>query len=246
MNHHYGWRPDLPDFRDDDYMFAAAPGLVYPATVDLRSQMPPIYNQSKLGSCTGHGIAAAIQYDRMKQGLDNWTPSRLLIYLMERMKEHTVSLDAGARIRDGVKCVAKLGTCDEKLWPYDISKFNVMPPQSVFEEAKEHPALAYRSVAFSQIDGALASGFPVIYGVSLYSSFESDQVAKTGIVPLPVVGEKLLGGHCMLLAGYLDNGETKISRNSWGEEWGDKGYCYIPDSYLERLARDCWIVTVVQ
>jgi len=92
---------------------------------------------------------------------------------------------------------------------------------------------------------ALAEGYPVVLGINVYESFESDQVAKTGIVPLPEDSEKLLGGHAVLAVGYkddvvnIDQGVV-IVRNSWGEGWGDKGYFYLPYSYFTKYVSDMW------
>ena len=67
--------------------------------VDLRSACPPVYDQGQLGSCTANGIAAAIGFDQMKQGVgDVFTPSRLFIYYNERVMEGTVQSDAGRKI----------------------------------------------------------------------------------------------------------------------------------------------------
>ncbi|HZF02651.1 MAG TPA: peptidase, partial [Methylomirabilota bacterium] len=109
----YGWLPDLPDQRDHLY---AAPGEMLgalPSKIDLRAKCPPVYNQGQLGSCTANAIAAAIEFDRLKQKLDDFTPSRLFIYYNERTVEHSVDSDSGAQIRDGIKSVGKLGDCPE-------------------------------------------------------------------------------------------------------------------------------------
>ena len=92
--------------------------------MDLRPECPAVYDQGQLGSCTGNAIAAAVQFDRMKQKLTpDFVPSRLFIYYCERVIEGTVGSDAGAQIRDGIKVVAKKGAPPEKDWPYDIAKF---------------------------------------------------------------------------------------------------------------------------
>jgi C1A family cysteine protease len=120
----YGWIRDLPDARDYVY---AAPLMRFPiglpASVDLRSACPPIYDQGQLGSCTGNGIAGAIEFDQKKQGTKEFTPSRLFIYYNERVMEGTVPQDAGAQVRDGIKSVATLGAPPETDWSYDIAKF---------------------------------------------------------------------------------------------------------------------------
>ena len=92
---------------------------------------------------------------------------------------------------------------------------------------------------------ALVEGYPVILGINVYESFESDQVAKTGIVPMSKRGENLLGGHAVLAVGYKDDVNSKgqgfvICRNSWGENWGDMGYFYLPYSYFAKYVTDMW------
>lgn len=127
--HGFGWSPDLPDHRD--FLYAAPTPILrkIPAKADLRPKCPKeIYDQGQLGSCTGNAIAAAIEFDLMKQRARKvFTPSRLFIYYNERAMEHTINQDSGAQIRDGIKSVAKLGACPEPEWPYDISQFAQKP-----------------------------------------------------------------------------------------------------------------------
>src|SRR5437867_10708726 len=112
----FGWVPDLPDARD--FLFSAPEAVLaaLPTKVDLRRQMPPVYDHGQLGSCTANAIAAAFEYDQVLQKLADFMPSRLFIYYNERAIEGTVASDSGAMIRDGIKSVAKLGVCDEQLW----------------------------------------------------------------------------------------------------------------------------------
>jgi C1A family cysteine protease len=94
----------------------------------------------------------------------------------------------------------------------------------------------------------LASGYPFIFGFTVYDSFESDAVAKTGIVPMPSKTELVLGGHAVMAVGYDDSKKWFIVRNSWGEDWGDKGYFYIPYDYLtnKNLASDFWTIKLTK
>ena len=243
----YGWVPDLPDQRDHLY---AAPPLVLgqlPARVDLTASCPPVYDQGQLGSCTGNGIAGALQFDALKETLpDTSTPSRLFIYYNERVLENTVAHDAGAMIRDGIKTVSTQGVCPETEWPYDIAQFATKPSSTCYSDATKHRAISYAQVAqtLPQMKGCLASGYPFILGFTVYESFESPQVAQTGEVPMPAAAEKVLGGHCVVAVGFDDATSRFRIRNSWGTGWGQQGYATMPYTYLlsTGLANNFWTI----
>lgn len=248
---HYGWIPDIPDQRDR--LYAAPPHVLatLPPQVDLRPQCPPVYDQGDLGSCTANAIAGAFQFDEMKQHCDPiFTPSRLFIYYNERVMEHTVDTDSGAQIRDGIKSVATQGDCPEPMWPYDIAKFREKPSDSCYQTAAQHKVVLYQRLVqnLSQMKGCLASGFPFVYGFTVYESFESPDVAKTGQVPMPAPTEQILGGHAVMAVGYDDTQQRFIVRNSWGDGWGMQGYFTMPYSYLidRSLSEDFWTMRLVQ
>lgn len=247
----YGWVPDLPDARD--HMYAVAPILAkaIPSKVDLRRSCPPVFDQGQLGSCTANAIGAAYQFDAMKQKLSTaFAASRLFIYYNERDMEGTVDSDSGAAIRDGIKSIAKLGVCPETDWPYDITQFATKPADACYTEAAEHKALSYQRVgrSLTQMKGCLASGFPFVFGFTVYDSFESPAVARNGKVPMPdTTTESVLGGHAVLAVGYDQKKQVFIVRNSWGTGWGMKGYFTMPFGYLleENLSDDFWTVRIV-
>lgn len=245
----YGWTPDLPDQRDFMYAAPAPFQQNLPPKVDLTSKCPPVYDQGQLGSCTANAIGAAIQFDQMKQGIKNFVPSRLFIYYNERVIEGDVSLDHGAQIRDGIKSVATLGAPPETDWPYDITKFAEKPPAPAFADAKKDVITLYQRLIqdSNTMRGCLASGYPFVFGFTVYQSFESDEVAKTGIVPMPASGEKVKGGHAVMAVGYDDSTREFIIRNSWAKDWGLKGYFRIPYAYLTSasLANDFWTIRAV-
>lgn len=248
---HFGWIRDNPDARD--VMYAAPPEVLakLPAAVDLRPQCPPVYDQGQLGSCTGNAIAGAIQFDRLKQGLDkSFVPSRLFIYYNERVIEGTVDSDSGAQIRDGIKSVSKQGACSETDWPYDIGAFRTKPSPKAYEGALQDRAVSYSRITqnLQQLKGCLASGFPFVFGFTVYDSFESAEVAKTGVLQMPdLATESVLGGHAVLAVGYDDKAQRFIVRNSWGSHWGMKGYFTIPYLYLadHHLSSDMWSIRII-
>jgi C1A family cysteine protease len=244
----FGWIPDLPDSRDRCFSIAAP--VPTPPRIDLTDKCPPIVDQSRLGSCTSNAIAGAIGFDQIKQGIAPYPVSRLFIYYQERLIEGTVGQDAGAMIRDGIKAVNKIGAPHETLWPYSISKFTRKPPAAAYSDAKKHLALQYSRVS-QKVDfmrQVLASGFPFVAGFSVFESFESDAVARTGTVPMPNADEQLLGGHAVLAVGYDDASKRFIMRNSWGTGWGKKGYFTMPYAYLSdpNLSEDFWQISLIQ
>lgn len=245
----YGWRRDNPDHRD--HLYSVAPSKTLPTAADLRQHCPPVYDQGQIGSCTANAIAGVLEYDQIKQRAPApapFTPARLFIYYNERAMEGTVESDSGASIRDGIKSVAKIGAPPESAWPY-TEPFTQKPSSSAYAAALHYEALEYARVAqvLQQMKTCLASGFPFVFGFTVYSSFESPQVARTGHVTMPSAQEQALGGHAVVCVGYNDAVSQFTVRNSWGQAWGDKGYCYFPYAYLlsPDLASDFWVVRKV-
>lgn len=247
----YGWQPDLPDHRDFRYavqrMRLEAPRRL-PEKVDLRGAwMSEPYDQGLLGSCTANAIGAALAYEHAKEGLGSLMPSRLFIYYGERAMEGTIRSDAGAQIRDGIKVVAALGAPPEKLWPYDITKFTRKPAAKAYKAALKHKAIAYFRVEHTKLRemlGCLASGFPFIFGFTVYDGFEGPKVVNTGVLDMPKRGERVLGGHAVLAVGYNQKTKRFLVRNSYGTGWGRKGYFTMPFDYLldGDLADDFWTI----
>ena len=246
----YGWRPDLPDQRD--ILFAARPERIgqLPSEVDLEPVCPEVYAQGQLGSCTANAIAAAMQYERRRHGLPNVMLSRLFIYWHERRIEGTVRVDAGAMLRDGMKVVAHLGAPPESDWPYIEDEFATPPPSHLSDEAAQNTVLRYMRVSrqMQQMKGCLADGFPFVFGFTVYETFESEMVGRTGMLDLPLAGEKMLGGHAVLAVGYSDQLQRWKVRNSWGRGWGLRGYFWMPYPYLltNGLSNDFWTIRQLQ
>lgn len=256
----YGWKPDLPDHRDKYMLVRVKLDELAPKS-DLRPKMPPVYDQGELGSCTANALAAAHQYDQIIQGqTSSFIPSRLAIYYDERKIECTIESDGGAFIRDGMKVLSKYGAASEHLWPYDPTKFSVAPPSEYYAEATLHQSLRYAAVPRSlPAIKTLLKERPIVFGFTVPENFESAECAKTGILHVPTAKEANLGGHAVLMVGYDDHlvfkrgGTTTavggvIVRNSWGVEWGDKGYFYMPYEFITnpQLSDDFWVLNTVE
>lgn len=212
-------------------------------------------DQGQLGSCSANAIAFAYAFDEIKQkNAEVFMPSRLFIYYNERVIEGTVDEDSGAQISDGMDSINKTGVCMEAVWPYDISQFTVQPSAEAYTQAKLAKTINYVGLDFSDnptiadrvehIKTALKSGFPIIFGFLVYEEFESEQVATTGMVPMPKPGEQPIGGHAVCAVGFDDNKQCFIVKNSWGPNWGLNGYFYMPYAYLgdPNQASEFWII----
>jgi C1A family cysteine protease len=258
----YGWIPDLPDFKDGlkVYVNLETALEMLPLKVDLRPHCGPIVNQGALGSCTANAIASAHYFNQKKEFLarrvtDSYAinpvifyPSRLFIYYNEREMEGTITSDSGAMIRDGIKTVAQLGACPESSWPYKPHSFRSRPFQGAYDEAVKHQITAYQRLnSLQECQRCLADGYPFVFGFSVYESFESLNVAQTGIVPVPTMNERQLGGHAVMAVGYDDENQWLIVMNSWGASWGDKGFFYLPYEYItnNNLSDDFWTIRQV-
>ena len=241
----FQWKPDKRDSRDYKYSVTQK---VIPNIVDLRPYCSPIENQGNLGSCTGQAIAGAIELLNKRNGKHN-DISRLFIYYYERLLLGTVNYDSGAYIRDGIKVTNHYGASLESHWPYDIRKFRQEPISEAKVDALKRRVTRYERVtSFDGCIDALNNGYPIIMGFHVYSSFMTNNVARTGNMPYPnTKRERLLGGHAVLLVGYNKTKKVFIARNSWGTNWGDKGYFYMPFSVVTNtsMSSDYWIIKSV-
>ncbi len=241
----YGWLPDLPDHRDYLYSALRAVPPALPPKVDLRPSCPPIETQGNLGSCTANALAGALEFLELTDKVKYADLSRLFVYYNERVIEHTVPVDSGATLRDGIKTLAKQGVCPESDWPYVVSKFAVRPTAPCYRDARKDLITSYhRILTVDEMRACLAEGFPFVFGFTVYIGFESLQVAKTGVVGMPQPNERVVGGHAVVGVGYDDAQQRFIVRNSWGTSWGMAGYFTMPYAYLadRNLSDDFWTI----
>lgn len=232
--------------------------MIVPNSIDMKKLMPPICDQLQLGSCSAN---SSTSYDVFLHS-NKTDLSRLFEYYMVREIEGTVAEDNGATNRDNVKSIKKSGICEESLMPYDISKFTIPPTQEAIINAKGYTISSYVALNnLSNIKQALAMLKPVIIGMDVFESFEGNEIAQTGKMSMPSITEQNLGGHSVLVVGYVDAAKVSlitlicnfifhkftskgylIVRNSWGTGWGDQGYFYMPYEYLTKYTFDYWIM----
>lgn len=245
IKHNLQWQPDKLDTRDYKYQVSNKSSS---NIVDLRRYCSLIEDQGNLGSCTGQAIAGAIELLNKRNNKPT-DVSRLFIYYYERVLLGTVNYDSGAYIRDGIKVTNKYGASLESYWPYNISKYRSEPVLEAKNDALNRKVTRYERITnFNGCIDALANGYPIVMGFHVYTSFMTNNVARTGRMPYPnTKREQLLGGHAVLIVGYDKIKKVFIVRNSWGTRWGDGGYFYMPFDVVKntRMSGDFWIIKEV-
>lgn len=241
----YGWQPDLPDQRDHVYSVVRKVAETLPPFVDLRPGCSKVEHQGNIGSCVANAVVSCLEYLEIK-ATKTWVDlSRLFLYYEARVLIASVLFDRGSRIRDAIKVLSKKGVPHESVWPYVEKEWATKPSKEAYAAGKQHKIRDYQRLeTLEDMKSCLAAGYPFVFGFSVYESFESDEVARTGIVRLPKAAEKLKGGHAVTAVGYDDSRGVFIVRNSWGLGWGDNGHFYMPYEFMtdRNLSDDFWTI----
>lgn len=243
----YGCLRDTPDDRDHRFGLSA-PGapdqMTVPLAHDLTAAFPSVMNQGAYNSCTAHSATAAFRYNLLNSDLPDRPLSRAQLYWDSGVIEGNTG-DVGRQIRDVVKSIATKGVAREELWTYD--KIGEPPPLTVYADAINQMALEYQRVDVTRqgINEVIFIGHPIVVGVNVYQEFESDEVAATGLIPLPRAGQTPIAAHSVLVGAYGPEGDTFL--NSWDTWWGlpdKKGYGRFAPGYLEREGSDFWTLFI--
>ena len=230
-----------------------------PKSADLRKWCSPIENQGALGSCTANAGVGLVEYYERRAFAKHIDASRLFLYKATRNLLHWTG-DRGAFLRTTMAAMVLFGVPPEEYWPYLIEDFDKEPSSFCYAFAQDYQAIQYfrldslstpKDLLLKRIKSFLAAGLPSMFGFSVFSSIE--QTNGDGKIPYPCRGEKILGGHAVVAVGFNDDIKIKnttcgvettgalLIRNSWGREWGDKGYGWLPYEYvLGGLAIDWW------
>ncbi len=235
----YGAIPDGLDLRDH-LVAAPVPGSLFQVETDLTPYFPVIRDQGNEGSCTGHAgrnVLSTIWNLFYGVSLD-FSPQ--FLYRAERICEGDTDQDGGAQSRTMVACLTEVGICLEKDDPYVDTGWKQPTTMAMLKAAGQYRAGAYHRVwSLDTLRSTLDSKYPASLAIPVYESFESDAVAANGMVPMPGQHEKLEGYHEVCVAGISDTKRLIKVANSWGLEWGEKGYFYLPFDYWD-LVQDSW------
>ena len=203
-----------------------------------------IEDQGSLGSCAGNAIVNAYELQVRYLYPDKFAElSRLFVYYNSRLLENTVMEDAGVYLRNGMRAVQKYGICTEKLWPYDIAKFSVKPTDECYQAALERTITAYQSLStIDDVLHAVNDNKPVVIGVTVYDNF--DYISKSDSVIQKPDNSDQGGGHAMTVVGYDMAKRQFLVKNSFGRDWGDSGYAWLPFDYAESEGFEKWVFDI--
>ena len=261
--------PDLRDYTPEHQEIAAQlllakvsekPQAELPVNADLRQWCSPVEDQGDLGSCTANAGVAMVEYFERRSFGKHIDASRLFLYKATRNLLQMTG-DSGAFLRTTMGAMVLFGAPPEEYWPYETDKFDAEPPAFCYAFAHNFRTIKYfrldpPSISPKQllirVKSYLASGIPAMFGFTVYDSIS--QADSSGKIPFPIKGESVAGGHAVMAVGYDDklkivNTSKKDSqtvgafliRNSWGPNWGDQGYGWLPYEYLLKgLAVDWW------
>lgn len=118
------------------------------------------------------------------------------------------------------------------------------PSEEAYQNAAPRKIISYsRLYSNSNVVDALAYGKPVVFGIDVFDKF-MDLSPGNATLTFPTKDETLVGGHAMCIVGYNLKSRVFLAKNSFGSQWGDNGYCWIPFDYFETYSYDKWIFTI--
>ncbi|CAF1119092.1 unnamed protein product [Didymodactylos carnosus] len=220
-----------------------------PPIVDLRKDCTTVENQRQINSCVGNALAGAYEYLIKKETGKEIDISRLFIYYNARANRSQNIRDDGCYISDAIQTLKTKGVCKEDYWPYNLVHVNTKPSSNAYKEAspcivQDREGIRLKA-DLQQMKQSLSEGYPFTFGLLTYDSF-AQSAHNGGHVLMPSQKDKQRGGggHCMLAVGYNDMQQKFIVRNSYGTDWGDKGYLYIPYEYMSNpyYNQDIWVI----
>ncbi|HET9342908.1 MAG TPA: C1 family peptidase [Candidatus Eremiobacteraceae bacterium] len=210
-------------------------------SVDYTPYVREIRDSGQEGSVVGQALATAMEMQIKRSLHKDVEISPRYIYYAARLVEGTVNLDSGARIADAVDALAKQGAVEEAVWPYKAGEYAATPPDAVSTAARWRLIQPKSLKGLDAIIKALRDDGPVVVGIAMYQESMSAQAAKTGVIPLPQKSSSAIGGHAIVLVAYDDQRKEFKFVNDWGQSWGDKGYGYLSEDYIQEYSSDAWI-----
>ncbi|MGD9854412.1 MAG: C1 family peptidase [Planctomycetaceae bacterium] len=265
-----GWLPDPPDSRDyimgGDVPGDVAAMIVWlrqfsrpnakrPECVDLRrlfeDEQWPVHDQQEFNTSPVFASVGLVEYFERIAHDRELTPSYAYLYCMSRRIADSRG-DCGVSLRNCFRALRRFGLPPDRYWPYDNEHVTCDPVDPfLYSFARDYAQTYYVRVGPQKLSGKktlravrsmLAAGFAVACGFAT-----PNRLPDEGAVPYRPDVHEITTGQAVVLIGYDDTrrigSETGalLFRNSWGPEWGEDGYGWLPYVYVtERLAGDFW------
>lgn len=207
-----------------------------PDAIDLSDRFPVPGDQGSQNSCVGWAIAYGVK--SYQEALEyNWslgsdTPDDILFSPAFIFNQLNGGKNSGIRIDQALKLLVEQGVATLATMPYQESDFTSQPTTKAFAEAKWFKASSWAALkSTSDIKQALAKGLPVIASMAIFDTFKN----LKGSNSLYNTAGTYQGDHAVVIVGYDDNhtggGAFKLM-NSYGIEWGDNGFFWVPYTFL--------------
>jgi C1A family cysteine protease len=215
--------------------------------------MPAVRNQGNRGTCVAFCLTAIHEFDTRRASKHDF--SERYLYYKAKAIDGTPA-DCGTFQSAAAQVLDSSGQCTETVWQYNptdtCNDHGALPPKANADAAEHTLSLtALNPHDLIAIKTALAAGRPVGISIPVYVSwYQSPTTERTGRITMPIGSEHDIGGHCMCIVGYQDDGPETVTetpgggffilRNSWGTTWGrdcafGAGYGTIPYGYIAAL-----------
>lgn len=220
-------------------------GAPFSLDVDLRQQFGPVSDQGPRETCLAFAVSGAHEHSRTTCMSTTLALSVEALYWKARQASGTTS---GLSFRSVQAALADQGQPEEHLWPYDAkcdeTSSGYGPPAGVLEPERCYKAhLKKLKSAIRPILSAINQQLAVVAGIRISTPFFED---SGGLIRMPTASEVLNEGHGLVFLGYSDSDKSAdgylLFRNSWGEEWGDHGYGYLPFAYYAQYGMGAFTV----
>jgi hypothetical protein len=234
------WHPGLRSVPLDIHH---APKLLQGALtlIDMEAAGPAIFDQGQEGSCTANAVTGVFELKERLNGYDLGPGSRQAIYALARAMRGNLKHDTGSTISDTMAVVLKYGLPSEAICPYSVGLVTTLPGPDVLADGLKRRPDAKMIVRVHQdmanLWNTLSEDDPIAFGFTVYTSFMSGTMAKSGIWHGHQKGDKVEGGHAVALIGYSPMTRMFKCRNSWGAGWGIRGTFWLPQDFV--LSQDC-------
>ncbi|MBP7282873.1 MAG: C39 family peptidase [Leptospiraceae bacterium] len=221
-----------------------------PDKVDFSDLMPPIGNQGQQGSCVAWSTAYANKsYQEFveRKSIGTWNyksgnaPNYKTLFSPAFIyNQINGGRDQGSSISDAMALIVSKGAVPWETMPYNEKNYTKQPSSEQFALASKFKAKEFQRLRYnepSEIKNQLAQGRPVVVGILI-----NENIYEIGKKIYKEAKGANLGGHAITLVGYDDSTQAFKYQNSWGVEWGDRGFGYIDYKYFAKVCRSAFVM----